>query len=55
MAAKTFNEFHGAARRRMIRHLGKENMEVFCLILLADHTSKSIVEEIQTFWETNNL
>jgi len=55
MAAKTFHEFKGAARRRMFRKLGTENIEVFCLVLLADHTEAKEIEEILLFKKTNNL
>lgn len=55
MAAKTFQEFKGAARRRMLRRLGSENLEDFCLVLLADHTSEKEVAEIRLFGKTNNL
>jgi tRNA nucleotidyltransferase (CCA-adding enzyme) len=55
MAAKTFHEFKGAARRRMLRKLGSENLEDFCFVLMADHTAKEEVEEIRLFGKTNNL
>jgi tRNA nucleotidyltransferase/poly(A) polymerase len=55
MAAKTFHEFKGTARRRMLRRLGPENLEDFCLVLLADHTAAEEVEAIRLFEKTNIL